>query len=181
MIRLDCNAQKELIDRYQMHFVNESKKLLYGLCCNHEGVLQHPGSIVFSRWRSLDPQYIDLDFQTKLEQTQTSYDYPPSCEESSVWHVNFSDPTLFIAYRGGLFAQDEIQAAEHPVLGHLKEYLSATYKKPGMDHARPMTKDGDLATPILIQGANRHCHVQTDRNLAEGRPKGLYGNQFKGA
>jgi len=36
------------------------------------------------------------------------------------WYVNFADPRLFTAYGSGLFAQDEIQAAEHPILGHLR-------------------------------------------------------------
>lgn len=39
------------------------------------------------------------------------------------WWVNFADPILFVAYAGRLFAQDEIQVAEHPALGHLKEKL----------------------------------------------------------
>src|SRR5438034_509006 len=30
------------------------------------------------------------------------------------WHVNFADPRLFAAYGSGLFAQDEMQVAEHP-------------------------------------------------------------------
>jgi hypothetical protein len=37
--------------------------------------------------------------------------------------VNFADEHLFVAYASRLFAQDEIQVAEHPSLGHLKEKL----------------------------------------------------------
>ena len=32
------------------------------------------------------------------------------------WDVNFADPHLFFACGGPLFAQDEIQVAEHPIL-----------------------------------------------------------------
>ena len=38
-----------------------------------------------------------------------------------IWHVNFADPQLFVAYGSGLLAQDELQAAEHPMLGSVRE------------------------------------------------------------
>jgi len=39
-----------------------------------------------------------------------------------------------------------------------------------------------LATnPALILGVERRCAVATDRNAAEGRPYGLYGNNFSEA
>jgi len=85
--------------------------------------------------------------------------------------VNFADPELFVAYGSRLFAQDEMQAAEHPVLGALKEALNAA-------GARARTEERGQPTPILIAGAERRCRVATDPNQAEGRPRGLYGNAF---
>ncbi len=46
-----------------------------------------------------------------------------ACQQE--WWVNFADPHLFVAYGSSLFAQDEIQVAEHPSLGHLREALYA--------------------------------------------------------
>jgi hypothetical protein len=43
-----------------------------------------------------------------------------------VWHVNFADPQLFVAYGSQLLAQDELQAAEHPLLGSIREALPRT-------------------------------------------------------
>lgn len=39
------------------------------------------------------------------------------------WHINFADFHLFGFYEGGLFAQDEMQVAEHPILGSIRDYL----------------------------------------------------------
>ena len=55
------------------------------------------------------------------------FDYQPAIEGQDVveWHVNFADPHLFVAYAAGLFAQDEMQVAEHPGLAALKQALAA--------------------------------------------------------
>ncbi len=85
--------------------------------------------------------------------------------------MNFADPHLFIAYTSGLFAQDEMQVAEHPALGALREALvSDGHEAVTMEHDRP--------TPVLVVGVERRCRVATDRKAAEGRPESLYGNAF---
>ena len=88
--------------------------------------------------------------------------------------ANFADPSLFAAYGSPLFAQDEMQVAEHPALGALTEALHA-------NGSRAVTVEGDSPTPVLVAGVERRCRVSTDRNPAEGRPIGLYGNAFSGA
>ena len=87
------------------------------------------------------------------------------------WHVNFADPSLFVAYGSRLFAQDEMQVAEHPALGSLKEALVAR------ESSRGDGREGQ-PTPVIVMGALRHCRVATEPNAAEGRPHGLYGNAF---
>jgi hypothetical protein len=86
---------------------------------------------------------------------------------------------LFVAYGGGLFAQDEMQVAEMPSLGHLKEALDHTCTNG--DPLMPFTRIQDVPTPILIRNIERRCKVFTDVNVAQGRPRGLYGNAFAGA
>jgi hypothetical protein len=39
------------------------------------------------------------------------------------WHINFADKHLFGYYGGGLFAQDEMQTAEMPILASVREAL----------------------------------------------------------
>ena len=101
------------------------------------------------------------------------YDYARSSDRPDAveWHVNFADPSLFVAYGSRLFAQDEMQVVEHPVLGSLKEALVAR-------KLRAVTMDRDRPTPVLVMGALRRCRVATEPNAAEGRPHGLYGNAF---
>jgi len=101
------------------------------------------------------------------------YDYRPvlSAPGAIEWHVNFADPHLFFAYGGPLFAQDEIQVAEHPILGSLREALQAYCET-------ALTVEQGRPTPVLVAGVERRCHVATDPNPAEGRPRGLYGNEF---
>lgn len=112
----------------------------------------------------------------RAERREDVYDYSPALRESRAveWHVNFADPNLFVAYGSGLFAQDEMQVAEHPVLGALKEALISQGNS-----AR--TEENGRPTPILITGAERLCRVATDWNAGEGRPRGLYGNAFAAA
>lgn len=68
-------------------------------------------------------------------------------------------------------AQDEMQVAEHPVLGSLREALMASGRE-------PMTVEAGRPTPVLVMGAERRCRIATDCNVDEGRPAGLYGNAF---
>lgn len=101
------------------------------------------------------------------------FEYTPALDRPGAveWHVNFADPQLFVAYGSSLFAQDEMQVAEHPALGSLKEALDA-------QELCALTVDTDDPTPILVMGVERRCRVATDSNAAEGRPHGLYGNAF---
>jgi len=41
-----------------------------------------------------------------------------------------------------------------------------------------VTEEGDRPTPVLVMGVERRCSVAIDRNPGEGRPRGLYGNEF---
>jgi hypothetical protein len=93
------------------------------------------------------------------------------------WWVNFADPHLFVAFQGRLFAQDEIQVAEHPSLGHLKIKLVSifsefplTIPKEDSGDVLPETRHGGQGTPILIRNIERRCSVAVDANKEEGRP-----------
>ena len=52
------------------------------------------------------------------------YDYVPLPGNTlALRHVNFADPVLFVAYGGGLLAQDEMQVVEHPGKEHCEKAL----------------------------------------------------------
>lgn len=104
------------------------------------------------------------------------YDYEPVGDAASLveWHVNFADPRLFAAYGSALFAQDEMQVAEHPLLGSVREALLA-------EGLAAKTTDETGATPILVRNVERRIAVSTDADAAAGRPASLYGNRFAAA
>jgi len=136
----------------------------------------HAGTLGYTRWTAMPlPESADAAAAVAIAESRpTIYDYEPAVAGAVEWHVNFADPLLFYAYGSGLFAQDEMQSAEHPILGSLVEALH-------VGTTRAVTEDESGPTPVLVTGAQRLCHVATDRNEAEGRPRGLYGSEFSAA
>ncbi len=139
---------------------------------------EHRGRICYTRWRALPlPDTIDpAEAPTDVVERSGFYDYLPVLEPAAgvEWHVNFADPHLFVAYGSSLFAQDELQVAEHPALGALKEALAA-------DRHPALTVDAGSPTPVLITGVPRRCAVSTALDPGAGRPDGLYGAAFSRA
>jgi len=143
------------------------KKLVFDLAC--PAGAPHAGRIELTRW---DP--VPLPTGRSLADTQVEvlpgyYDYRGGDE--GVWHLNFADPHLFVAYGTALLAQDELQAAEHPLLGSLREALRA-------EGQPALTVEGGRPTPVLVSGVERRCAIDTAPDPAAGRPHGLYGNRF---
>ena len=125
------------------------------------------------------------------------FEYPFQQPGQALWHVNFADTQLFFAYgrcgastvscrcmlmeagadpltRGrrccgsSLFAQDEVQVAEHPVLASVREAALASRRRA----TRPLTREPGAPTPILVSGADRCLSIDTAR---------LYGHAFAAA
>ncbi len=132
------------------------------------------GTIEATRWRADIDEKLTLPNRAESTVEPNFYNYPPSPAGTLAWHVNFADPHLFVAYGSGLFAQDEMQAAEHPLLGSVREALLAA----GLP---ALTRDEDGGSPILVRGVERRIEVQTNADRAAGRPFGLYGNRFAAA
>ncbi len=77
-------------------------------------------------------------------------------------------------YGSSLLAQDELQAAEHPLLGCIREAWLA-------EGLPARTEDHLIPTPVLVVGVERRCEILTAPDAAAGRPGGLYGNRFAAA
>jgi hypothetical protein len=133
------------------------------------------GTLHVSRWPAMPlPEPLDTALMTERVETRPGFfDYGPAAAGTVDWHLNFADPELFGFYSGPLFAQDEMQVAEHPALASLREALRP------LGHAR--TEEHGRPTPVLIAGVERRCRVATDVDAAQGRPFGLYGNAFAAA
>ena len=145
------------------------KQLVFELACPAHAV--HAGPIELTRWAAA-PLPVALELAaTDVVAAPGHYQYET---QDAVWHVNFSDPQLFVAYGSALLAQDELQAAEHPLLGSLREALIA-------EGQPALTVDGAAPTPVLVAGVERRCAIATAPDPASGRPLGLYGNRFAAA
>jgi hypothetical protein len=168
---------QQLVEQYPCRLSNANKALLYSIAC--PAGAQHGGELIFSRWRSMDVAEKNFNaHKTACCSHENAYPYNRNDDpHTDEWWVNFADPHLFVAYGSSLFAQDEIQVAEHPSLGHLKEALYSLSHQVS-DRYAPKTRESNAATPILIRGAERRVAVRLDANVAEGRPRGLYGNEF---
>jgi len=148
-------------------FRHASKRLVYELCCPTGTA--HLGGLCFSRWAAL-PLPIEYTLgKCEVVVKPDVFAYTPAA--GPVWHVNFSDPQLFVAYGSPLLAQDELQVLEHPVLGSLREFLLA-------EKLPTLTEERGAATPILCTAVERRCALDTTPNPEAGRPRGLYGNRF---
>jgi len=164
----------QLIADYPPVLKNRNKRAVYEVACPPDA--KHTGQISYTRWAHLDlPQNVNLTKVVEhVEKRERVYDYAAVFDSPNAldWHVNFADPMLFGFYGGAFFAQDEMQVAEHPILGALCEALTKLQVIQQAE-AKP--------TPILVSGAERRCRVATDVNVFEGRPNGLYGNRFGNA
>jgi hypothetical protein len=160
MLRREFEAG-ELVRAHPPQLRHPHKRMVFELC----GGAETRGPICVTRWRAGDLAAASRDTEVIGVRGHFTYD----AETAGVWHVNFADPHLFFAYGGALLAQDELQAAEHPVLGSIREAL-------GRD---ALTEDAGVATPVLVAGAERRCAIETAPTRE--RPAGLYGNRFAAA
>eukprot|EP00771_Trimastix_marina_P002318 gnl/Trimastix_PCT/3444.p1 GENE.gnl/Trimastix_PCT/3444~~gnl/Trimastix_PCT/3444.p1 ORF type:complete len:412 (+),score=72.67 gnl/Trimastix_PCT/3444:63-1238(+) len=167
--------QARLYADFPPRISNPNKRFLLSLACG-EGTPPIEGDIVISRWAGMIlPDTVGPN-ATEYEMREDVFGYENEPEGNYPWYVNFADRHLFGAYGGPLFAQDEMQAGEHPILGCVRNFLLS--KEQGDAKYLAMTREELKPTPYLIQGAQRRVAVATDRNSAEFRPHGLYGNVF---
>jgi hypothetical protein len=113
----------ELFSKYPPKLFSSKKKLV--LQFSNAKEIPHSSNIFFSKFQEI-PLPKDLTTETKFIMKEDTFDYKLVEESSLEWHINFADFNLFGFYGGSLFAQDEIQVAEHPILASLRQELEAT-------------------------------------------------------
>jgi hypothetical protein len=173
--RLEFNADA-LVREHPPVLRHSNKLVVYSVACPEGSA--HAGTIVYTRWPAMAlPERVTpgtILGHVKPRHAIYQYERPEDMPDSVEWYVNFADPLLFYAYGSGLFAQDEMQTAEHPAVGSLVEALH-------VGPHRAVTEDESGPTPVLVTGVERRCVVAIDHNEAAGRPRGLYGNEFSAA
>jgi len=165
-----------LMEQHPPKWRDPNKKTVFNLACPPDAV--HEGELTYTRWPPAEvPETLregERDFNVVAREEVFTYGPPPADPPTVDWHLNFAASDLFCAYGSPLLAQDEMQVAEHPVLGALREALLASGES-------TKTVENGQPTPILMTGAERRCRIATDSNSEEGRPLGLYGNRFAGS
>ena len=157
---------------------DENKRIVFEIACP-EGA-EHQGALEYSRWSATSlPRGVGVDLEQVLSGVLVqsgfyNYERVEIHANAVEWHVNFADPFLFGFYGSPMFAQDELQVAEHPALAALHEALTA-------HDLRGLTVEDGSPTPVLVAGVERRCQVATEPNAEEGRPFGLYGREFEEA
>lgn len=170
---LECLVRRRydastLIAEHPPKFRHPYKRLVFDLAVPRGTTLQ--GHIELTRWNAAPLPTVTSDHPTHVESVPGHFDY--AGDDRGVWHLNFADPNLFFAYGGALLAQDELQAAEHPALGCVREALLA--------EGQPAVTEEELRpTPVLVTGVERRCEIMTAPTPQ--RPGGLYGNRFAAA
>jgi hypothetical protein len=137
-----------------------NKQIVFDLACSPDSI--HSGTIELTRWAAAPLPHACALGPTEIISVPDVYAYGG---EPGVWHVNFADPELFVAYGSRLLAQDELQCAEHPALGSLREYLLH-------EHLPARTEEEGAPTPVLVAGVERRCALDCAV---------LYGNRFANA
>jgi poly(ADP-ribose)glycohydrolase PARG len=159
----------DLVRRWPPKFAHPNKKIVYDVAC--PSGTSHEGTVKFSRWTGGRlPTDVPGERTAEILGRPGFFDYvrPATADGTVHWHLNFADAHLFYGYGSSLFAQDELQTAEHPALGSLREALLAD----GDSGCAPLTEDAEGPTPVLVSGVERRCHIDT---------AGLYGYRFAGA
>jgi hypothetical protein len=159
---------QEMVDKFPAQIHDGNKEIVYRIACPPR--CKHNGDITVSRWRSMPlPENIsDSERSTRLDEINDVFQYeridPKSAEVH--WHINFAYSHLFTAYGSDLFAQDEMQVAEHLALASLVEALPS-------HNIKPLTVENDEPTPILILGVECRIAISTESNSEENYPNGL--------
>lgn len=136
-------------------------------------------TMTISRWKSISLGSAIMNEENinnlKIQRCDDFFSYDDHDDKyKRVWYLNYADPYLFKYYGSDLFAQDEIQTLEHPLLGSVVEYLNANH----FDYMASRTFEVGIPTPYLIEQVPHWINVQTDVVLENGEHKSLYGHNM---
>lgn len=175
---------QDLIQNYPPKFKNRTKAEFYekalDIYKNQEGKIfvtqcTFNGDVAEKNIISLKP----IDVQT--EKSFFNYAADSSSETRSVWYLNYADANLFGFYGSDLFAQDEIQTLEHPLLCSVREYLLRNKIRHISPNTTFVCHEHCFPAPVLIENVPYWISVNTSPVLDDGHAANLYGNNFASA
>lgn len=143
-----------------MKFESKRKEFLYELV--KQDYTGHKSLITVTKYRETGvPVFLNPFKRTEIAGEMNSYTYKVwDVEKAKIipYYVNFSDEHLFAFGLGDLFAQDEIQNAEHgfvpSMIRKALEMIQVTNSK-----YRPVTK----GTPFTVRNLDAICNMDTTK------------------
>lgn len=149
----------EIVKTTHLPELHPNKAFLYILAYSIDTA--HDGEIVVAQYNAqpIRNDVLRAIGGTTFENECNAFHYETRDEENE-WWLNFTGRSLYIAYSGSLFAQEEIQVVEHPDLAHLKEYLSTAYASYPPNKSNPtQARFHHRAYPVLIRGVEQRCKI----------------------
>lgn len=120
--------------------------------------------------KSISDEILTLkDFKPNMD--REFYDYRKARGGEDTWFVNFADPNLFCAAEGSLFAQDEIQTLEMPLLAAFRRYINMNH----IGGFAPYTLFNGNPTPYLFKNVPYWIKVDAKPLLRNGTRGNIYG------
>ena len=163
-------TERDLLEGETLDFTSARKSQVFEIAT--AGREPSDEVIDVSRWQTAELSDA-MQGLPEVEIRADVYDYVPSEGDVDDWWVNFADPDLFFGWAGELFAQDELQIAEHPALAALRVRLERT------SEVEPRTTGRHrAATPVLVKGVPRRVGVDLAPRRDVGLPFGIYGREF---
>ena len=163
---------QSLIKTYPPLYRNEHKKRLYQKAL--ELFNKQQGSVGVSRWRfdkaGADEGALCEKRPVKVEARDDYFCYDESDSGGErVFYLNYADPNLFGYYDTDMFAQDEIQTLEHPLLGAVSECIEAA----GIEGMRGLTVEKKEPTPFVVLGVPRWMLSESETEVVDAGIKPL--------
>jgi len=161
LLATETIAATELLDRHPPRIEHDKKQLLFDIALSR-GL---SGDLSVSRYNEipLPNTYKPFAPDTEIVARKGYFRYSTT-EGAEDWFMNFAHHDLFNGYGHFMFAQDEIQVAEHPALASLREMMLARD-----DNLRPATVANGAPTPVLFRNLQRTISIDT---------RSIYGARF---
>lgn len=154
-------AASDLFALHPPRIEHAKKRLLFDLALSRS--LNDDLSVSRYSEMPIPTTYLPFSPDTKFVAQQGYFRYSKT-DGADDWFMNFAHHDLFNGYGHFMFAQDEIQVAEHPALASLREMMLTR-----SDQLRPTTVENGSPTPLLFRNIQRTIKIET---------RSIYGARF---
>lgn len=142
----------DLLRDYPPKVEHAKKKLLFDIALKN-----HPkATVTVERYAKIMVPEVFTPYSPTMQVTAAKGYFRYADGGSEHGYMNFAHHDLFHGYGHFMFAQDEIQVAEHPLLASIREFMLARD-----DSLRPLTVEHGEPTPVIIRSVPRTIRVDT--------------------